>query len=545
MFNFLANLRLTSKLFTAPSIILLFLVLLGGFSYTGLQIQNNALNEIYSVRFQSFQTSAEIRLDIAQSNANLYKLISWTSANYDGKQIETLAKETQDTLKRVEQSLQKIQKAIKAPDQSKIMGESAANLKEYLDQANSLIDLIQTDLNAATMFMGTADEKYTLLSKSLDKLLGVEKKLSGDSFNTAKATFNKTVAGLVIVIVVALALSIVVTLLMNRIILGAIKKTVAVIDRLATGDLTGKIEVSSKDEIGQMASNINSFVEKLREIVTQVSQTSNSVSNASNTLLSTSSMIATGAEEASAQTGTVATASQEMAATSNEISSNCHVVALDAGKADEAARVGAKVVQNTVDVMSKIAERVKGAATTVESLGARSDQIGAIVGAIEDIADQTNLLALNAAIEAARAGEQGRGFAVVADEVRALAERTTKATKEISEMIKAIQLETQNAVSAMNVGVREVEQGTAEAGRSGDALQDILDKIVNVTMQANQIATAAEEQTATTSEITNNIQMISEVIEQTANGSQQAANAAEQLKQMADELKQAVSRFTL
>jgi methyl-accepting chemotaxis protein len=545
MFNFLANLRLTSKLFTAPSIILLFLVLLGGFSYTGLQVQNNALNEIYSVRFQSFQTSAEIRLDIAQSNANLYKLISWTSANYDGKQIETLAKETQDTLKRVEQSLQKIQKAIKAPDQSKIMGESAANLKEYLDQANSLIDLIQTDLNAATMFMGSADEKYTLLSKSLDKLLDIEKKLSGNSFSTAKATFSKTVAGLVIVIAVALMISIVVTLLMNRIILGSIKETVSVIDRLATGDLTGRIKVGSKDEIGQMASNINSFVEKLREIVTQVSQTSNSVSNASNTLLSTSSMIATGAEEASAQTGTVATASQEMAATSNEISSNCHVVALDAGKADEAARVGAKVVQNTVDVMSKIAERVKGAATTVESLGARSDQIGAIVGAIEDIADQTNLLALNAAIEAARAGEQGRGFAVVADEVRALAERTTKATKEISEMIKAIQLETQNAVSAMNVGVREVEQGTAEAGRSGDALQDILDKIVNVTMQANQIATAAEEQTATTSEITNNIQMISEVIEQTANGSQQAANAAEQLKQMADELKQAVSRFTL
>jgi methyl-accepting chemotaxis protein len=161
--------------------------------------------------------------------------------------------------------------------------------------------------------------------------------------------------------------------------------------------------------------------------------------------------------------------------------------------------------------MRKIADRVQNTARTVDSLGERSDQIGAIVATIEDIADQTNLLALNAAIEAARAGEMGRGFAVVADEVRALAERTTKATREIGEMIKAIQSETKSAVAAMNQGVQEVEAGTHDAERSGAALEQILAEIDAVTDQVKQISTAAEEQSATTGEITDNMSFFTSI----------------------------------
>jgi methyl-accepting chemotaxis protein len=196
-------------------------------------------------------------------------------------------------------------------------------------------------------------------------------------------------------------------------------------------------------------------------------------------------------------------------------------------------------------VMCQINARVQESALTVESLGQRSDQIGAIIGTIEDIADQTNLLALNAAIEAARAGEQGRGFAVVADEVRALAERTTRATKEIGEMIKAIQKETKGAVTAMEQGVREVEAGTTEAARSGEALRDILVQVNDVTMQVNQIATAAEEQTATTSEISSNMQQITDVVRQTSQGASESATAAAQLNGNAEELQRLVRQFKL
>ena len=234
-----------------------------------------------------------------------------------------------------------------------------------------------------------------------------------------------------------------------------------------------------------------------------------------------------------------------MAATSGDIALSCQNAAEGAQLASKTASDGAAIVERTVAVMSQIAEKVQESARTVESLGSRSDQIGAIIGTIEDIADQTNLLALNAAIEAARAGEQGRGFAVVADEVRALAERTTRATKEIGEMIKAIQRETKGAVAAMEQGVQQVESGTEEAAKSGQALQDILAQVNDVAMQVNQIATAAEEQTATTNEISSNMHQITEVVQQTSQGAHESAAAAAQLNGNAEELQSLVRQFKL
>jgi methyl-accepting chemotaxis protein len=211
---------------------------------------------------------------------------------------------------------------------------------------------------------------------------------------------------------------------------------------------------------------------------------------------------------------------------------------------DSAAR-GGEVVQQTISGMHRIAAQVKQSAQTVESLGVRSEQIGEIVGTIEDIADQTNLLALNAAIEAARAGEQGRGFAVVADEVRALAERTSVATKEISEMIRAIQKETKEAVVAMEEGVSEVEKGATTSEKSGEALHEILAHIEEVNMQINQIAIAAEEQTATTSEISSNVMQVTQVVQETSRGAYETATASAQLAANAQLLQELVNKFKL
>jgi methyl-accepting chemotaxis protein len=232
-----------------------------------------------------------------------------------------------------------------------------------------------------------------------------------------------------------------------------------------------------------------------------------------------------------------------MAATSTEIANNCIMAADSSQNANQTALNGSAVIDRTVEVMRRIAEKVKESAKTVEGLGCRSDQIGAIVGTIEDIADQTNLLALNAAIEAARAGEHGRGFAVVADEVRALAERTTRATKEISEMIKSIQQETNGAVNTMEEGVREVETGTTEAGKSGEALAEILEQINTVSQQVSQIATAAEQQTATTSEISGNILQITTVSQETADFAKTSTQAASDLAQLAENLQADCRKF--
>jgi methyl-accepting chemotaxis protein len=308
-------------------------------------------------------------------------------------------------------------------------------------------------------------------------------------------------------------------------------------------DLTKRFAWQSNDEIGQVAESVNGFLGNLQQTLAQVVAESAQVASAAAQLQGTSTTIACGAEAVVEQASSVATASEEMAATSADIANNCMIAVEGAQSASEAAVAGSGVVSSTIAGMEQIAERVRNSAQTVRTLGERSDQIGTIAGTIEDIADQTNLLALNAAIEAARAGEMGRGFAVVADEVRALAERTTRATREIGGMIKAIQTETRAAVQQMELGVKEVEQGTEDASRSGEALQEILSRINDVTMQINQIATAAEEQTATTGEIAGNVSRINDVAHDSAQSASESSVAASQLAGLAEELQRQVRKF--
>jgi methyl-accepting chemotaxis protein len=360
---------------------------------------------------------------------------------------------------------------------------------------------------------------------------------------SSKATLWLIVSGLV-----ALAASFICLMIVLRVtVTQKLNDFVAKVTDLARGegDLTKQINVTSNDEFGQLADEINTLVNKIRTIISQISQTSEQVSSSAVQLQSNAEQMATGAEEVAAQASTVATAGEEMSATSGDIAQNCQMASEGSQQASAAAVSGAQVVDDTIKVMNSISERVRSSARAVESLGSRSDQIGEIVGTIEDIADQTNLLALNAAIEAARAGEQGRGFAVVADEVRALAERTTRATREIGEMIKAIQQETKSAVIAMEEGVNEVSRGSEKAADSGKALEQILQQINDVNLQIHQVATAAEEQTATTSEISNNMQQITEVVSQTSRGAQDSAAAAHKLSALADDLRRIVSQFKI
>jgi len=310
------------------------------------------------------------------------------------------------------------------------------------------------------------------------------------------------------------------------------------------GDLTRRIEVGERqDEIGLLAGKLNDFIGHMRGMVGQIATASRDLTAESNLLNDTSGQISVGAGSVAGQTVTVATASEEMAATAAEIASSCHRAADNAKRAELCTQDGFQVVQSTVEGIRQRGEHSKQNARSLASLGERSEQIGAIVATIEDIADQTNLLALNAAIEAARAGEQGRGFAVVADEVRALAERTTRATKEISDMIRAIQQETKSAILSMEEGMRGTEHGVAEAVRLEEALTSILEQVNEVTLQVNQIATAAEEQTATTHDITSNIHQITEVVQQTAQGAQATARSSAQLANLAGGLQRIVGEF--
>lgn len=392
-------------------------------------------------------------------------------------------------------------------------------------------------------WFSTITAKINLLKEVEDMLAADINKLAEESALVARSSMISSLTLTAALIVISLLLG----LVLIRGITNPLQEQIVMLKDIAEGegDLSRRLPEDRRDELGEVAHWFNRFIANIHSIISQASTTTVQVATASNQLLSTSEQIATAAEEVAAQSATVATASEEMSATSNDISRNCSLASDIASRASEMAHGGASVVQETISGMQNIADKVRESANTVEALGARSDQIGAIVGTIEDIADQTNLLALNAAIEAARAGEMGRGFAVVADEVRALAERTTRATREIGEMIKAIQQETGGAVASMEQGVREVEKGMDSSRRSGDALQQILEGINEVTMQVHQIATAAEEQTAVTGEISTNIHQITDVVHQTANGAHETAGAASALSNLAQDLEGLVGRFKL
>ena len=378
-----------------------------------------------------------------------------------------------------------------------------------------------------------------------DELIGKEYAQASDNYQAAEAAYSRSMKITALLLLSSIVFAALVAFFVIRGITRSSGMLSAAAGRMARGDLTARIEGMADDEMGRIGTAFNAMSEAFGGLIGQVAQTSGRIATAATQVYSTSEMMATGAEQVASQATTVATAGEEMSATSGDIAANCGMAAEASRRASRQALDGATVVEGTVTIMNRIAERVKATSVTIGSLGERSDQIGAIIGTIEDIADQTNLLALNAAIEAARAGEQGRGFAVVADEVRALAERTTRATREIGDMIKAIQNETKAAVLAMDESVQNVEAGRMESDRSGASIQGILQQIGEVATQINQIATAAEEQTATTSEISSNMLQITEVVHGTARGAHESAQAARQLNTIAEELQRLVGQFKL
>jgi len=546
------NLTIGTRLFASFGIVLLFIISIGGASYWGMSDMESHLRDIAMEDAILMGNSARVRANInmmRRFEKDLFINIG------DAEKMAGYKKKWDDVHTRLTKILDESVKIFEASqdEHAKKSTEKLLAIKKYQSEYASGFEAVigkiksgeitttQEANNAINVYKEATYKTESLSSELTQKM----DKQMDDMTVTALAGSRTTKLVMAGLSVVAIILALLLAISIIRSITVPLAKLVIVANTIAEGDLTTKVDVTSRDETGQLMAAMKTMTENLRNIIGQVAGTSSQVATASNQLHSTAERIATGAEEVAAQSANVATAGEEMSATSGDIAQNCQLAAEGAERASKSARNGSAVVEGTIAVMNQIAAKVHESSKTVESLGARSDQIGAIIGTIEDIADQTNLLALNAAIEAARAGEQGRGFAVVADEVRALAERTTRATREIGEMIKAIQNETKGAVASMEEGVSQVVNGTTEAARSGAALQDILQQINDVAMQVNQIATAAEEQTATTSEISSNMMQITEVVQITAQGAHESATAAAQLSSNAEELQRLVHRFTL
>lgn len=308
-------------------------------------------------------------------------------------------------------------------------------------------------------------------------------------------------------------------------------------------DLTTRSDLTSSCEIGEMATAFNTMMDEFENLLHKVAQSAQDVNSASNQLTDVTNQTANGAREQQVESEQVATAMNEMAATVTEVAEHAVHAADASTHADEEAAKGNRVVSQSIVGIENLANEVENTATAIQELEKESESIGSVLGVITGIAEQTNLLALNAAIEAARAGEQGRGFAVVADEVRTLASRSQESTEEIKAIIERLQSRAQGAVQAMESGREQAQASVDKAKLAGDSLQAIVSAIATIRDMNVQIATAAEEQSAVAEEINKSIVKITSVAGETAVGAEQTSNTSTALSGLSNELHEQVNEF--
>ncbi|MES9990923.1 MAG: methyl-accepting chemotaxis protein [Candidatus Thiodiazotropha sp.] len=424
---------------------------------------------------------------------------------------------------------------------NKLKGIEAAH-KEFVQHAHEVfVAFSEGKTHQAELLAEKVEHEEENLDHTLESLLAEIGKFTEESAKRAEAHEQSAVVVLGILALVSVAIGVVVSSMFASFIVSSIKKATVI----ASGDLTQDLEVSSRDEIGELLTAINGMRRNLLDMLADISETTEQLSTASEEMSTITTQTSETIHAQRSETEQVATAMNEMTATVQDVAVNINHTASAADQANEQTREGSQIVQRSIAQINKLAEQVESSSQTINDLEHHSEAINTVLDVIKGIADQTNLLALNAAIEAARAGEQGRGFAVVADEVRTLAGRTRQSTDEINDMIEKLQSGSRQAVTVMDQSREEAKSAVELATQTGTALATITNAVEKINEMSTQIASAAEEQGTVAEEINRNIVKINDMSNQTADGASETATASKNLAHMATELQGLVERFTV
>lgn len=447
----------------------------------------------------------------------------------------------------------RLREHIRKYEQTRLSPEEERTLRSFIQSWDRYSNLVTQRIlplsasgqknEAETLARNNAVDTFRLARGSINQVMDYSVERAKQRYENAQRAYTGTLIFVTSMLTLATLLTLVIGYFLTRSITVPVHEVSRVLRKMAEGDLTDKVRYSSKDELGGMADDLNQALAGFRKAIAQVLSGNSQLATASEELSAITEQSTRSVGQQQSETEQAATAMNEMTNTVQEVARNAGQAAESAREADRQAHGGKQVVVDTIQSIHSLAREVERATEVINKLKSDSENIGVVLEVIKDIADQTNLLALNAAIEAARAGEQGRGFAVVADEVRKLAHRTQQSTQEIQRIISTVQAGAGDAVASMQQGREQAVNTVAQAGKAGESLEAIVAAIATINDMNTHIASAAEEQSAVAEEINRNVLNVRDIANQNAAGAQQTAQASNELARLAAEQQALVSNF--
>ena len=552
MRTWLTQFSLKVRLVALISLLCLLMVLMVGFSLTGMRDSNRELTHLY---YEGLLPSDQLnRMTNEMHHARTQLLLALQHApgsdyekahNHDVSMHFNAVEQSQRNIQALLQTL--LANNLDAQERA-LAQEMQRTLNLYLEQGvRPVLELMRANdyLKANGLLL---DRLQPTFAVAADKVQAFSDNLhihAVNAYTAAERHFEALLFWLSLVLVVTLVLVIALAWATLRGISQAVDALLSGGKRLADGDLVHRVAYQGRDELGKIASSFNTMADHVQDTLKELSKAVEQLAAAAEQTAAVSRQTSEGIHRQHLETDQVATAMHEMSATVQDVAGNAASAAQAAEKADSEAEHGQQVVTQSIQVIDSLAREVEHAAKVIGELEDASATISSVVDVIRGIADQTNLLALNAAIEAARAGEQGRGFAVVADEVRSLASRTQHSTEEIQSMIEKVQSGARRAVEVMEKSCEKAEAGRGQVADAGRVLEQITAAVATINDMNAMIASAAEEQSSVAEEINRNITNVSEIAEDTADASRQNVETSRELSSLAKHLHGLVQQFKL
>lgn len=537
----LQNFRISVRALFCFGLITLILLGLGAFAYVQIDEMRNTEQTLETDVVPSIQVIDDIQVALLHTRLESVRLLAVSGSEAQARVTENISKE----IKTLEDNTRYYRDHLVSGEDDRKQFETAnAIMDKYISGVKEIIALSASDHDSAITYANTTQaQTATQYQAELTHLRDINTQNAVTAGLRAAQVYSHSIIVLISVVLIATGLTVALAFALTRSIVKPVETSLAFAQRIATGDLSAVLAVTGRDEISSLMVALNVMAASLRSTLMEISGAAEQLSTASVEMTSITESADRTLQKQNSEIEQAATAVNEMSAAVEEVARNANSTSEAARSSSASAEDGNRKVVNTVNAMTSLADLVDNSATQVKALASQADDITKVLAVIRAIAEQTNLLALNAAIEAARAGEQGRGFAVVADEVRALAHRTQKSTQEIEQMITKVQSGSTAAVDSMDRSRQEVYSTLTSAKDAGHSLVLITSAVLEINERNMQIATASEQQAHVARDVDRNLVSIRDLAMQSTEGARQTLEASNELAKLAVRLNDMVGKF--